>query len=60
MEVALNRIAFHDSLMHVVALHVGKLFPNSVTLMIHGDSDVVSSILSSIYARVGIGFSYWP
>ena len=50
-ETELNRIAYHDSLMHVVALHVGKLFPNSLTLMIQGDSDVVSDIIKVIYAR---------
>lgn len=50
-ETELNRIAYHDSLMHVVALHVGKLFPNNLTLMIQGDSDVVSDIISLVYAR---------
>jgi hypothetical protein len=50
-ETELNRIAYHDSLMHVVALHVGKLFPNNLTLMIQGDSAVVSDIINSIYAR---------
>jgi len=50
-ETELNRIAYHDSLMHVVALHVGKLFPSSLTLMIQGDSNVVSDIIDLIYAR---------
>lgn len=50
-ETALNRIAYHDSLMHVVALHVGKLFSNSLTLMIQGDSEVVSDIINLVYAR---------
>jgi pimeloyl-ACP methyl ester carboxylesterase len=50
-ETELNRIAYHDSLMHVIALHVGKLFPSSLTLMIQGDSNVVSDIIDLIYAR---------
>ena len=50
-EPGLNRIAYHDSLMHVVALYVGRLFPNSLTLMIQGDSDVVSDMISLVYAR---------
>jgi thioesterase domain-containing protein len=50
-EAELNRIAYHDSLMHVVALYVAKLFPNNLTLMIQGDSDVVSDIISLVYAR---------
>lgn len=37
--------------MHVVALHVGKLFPNNLTLMIQGDSNVVSDIIDLVYAR---------
>ena len=35
----------------VVALHVGKFFPNNLTLMVQGDSDVVSDVIESIYAR---------
>jgi len=50
-ETELNRIAYHDSLMHVVALYVGKLFANHLTLMIQGDSEVVSDIISLVYAR---------
>jgi len=50
-EMELNRIAYHDSVMHVVALNVGKLFPSNLTLMIQGDSDVVSDIISLVYAR---------
>jgi hypothetical protein len=49
-ETGLNRIAYHDSLMHVVGLHVGKLFPDNLTLMIQGDSDVVSDVINSVYA----------
>lgn len=50
-ETELNRIAYHDSLMHVVALHIGKLFPNNLTLMIQGDSNVVSDTIDLIYVR---------
>ena len=50
-ETELSRIAYHDSLMHVVALHIGKLFPSSLTLMIQGDSNVVGEIIDLIYAR---------
>ncbi len=50
-EKALNRIAYNDSLMHVVALYVGKLFANNLTLMIQGDSEVVSDIISMVYSR---------
>jgi len=50
-EPELNRIAYHDSLMHVVALYVSKLFPNSLTLMIQGDSDVVIDMIRLVYAR---------
>ena len=50
-ETELNRIAYHDSLMHVVALHIGKLFPNNLTLMIRGDSNVVSDTIDLIYVR---------
>jgi len=49
-EMELNRIAYHDSVMHVVALNVGKLFPSNLTLMIQGDSDVVSDMIKSLYA----------
>ena len=37
--------------MHVVALHIGALFPDNVTLMIQGDSDVVSDMIDSLYQR---------
>jgi len=48
-ETELNRIAYHGSVMHVVALNVGKLFPSNLTLMIQGDSDVVSDMIKSRY-----------
>ncbi|MBM4298502.1 MAG: hypothetical protein FJ143_12260, partial [Deltaproteobacteria bacterium] len=49
-EAGINRIAYHDSLMHVVALHVGKFFADNLTLMIQGDSDVVSDVIDLVYA----------
>jgi pimeloyl-ACP methyl ester carboxylesterase len=49
-KTGLNRIAYHDSLMHVVALHVGKFFADNLTLMIQGDSDVVSDVIDLVYA----------
>jgi len=49
-EMELNRIAYHDSVMHVVALNIGKVFPSNLTLMIQGDSDVVSDMIKSLYA----------
>ena len=50
-EIEVNRIAYHDSVMHVAALHIGQLFPDNVTLMIQGDSDVVSDMINLIYTR---------
>ena len=35
--------------MHVAALHIGRQFPNSITFMIRGDSQVVSDLLDAIY-----------
>ena len=49
-DTELNRIAYHGSVMHVVALNIGKLFPSNLTLMIQGDSDVVSDMINSLYA----------
>ena len=50
-EVEINRIAYHDSLMHVLALHVGTLFPYNLTLMIQGDGEVVSDMIKIVHAR---------
>ena len=49
---AVTEIAYHESVMHVTALQIGRHFPNSVTIMIRGDSQVVSDLLDAIY-RVG-------
>jgi hypothetical protein len=49
---AVTEIAYHESVMHVAALQIGRHFPNSVTIMIRGDSQVVSDLLDAIY-RVG-------
>jgi hypothetical protein len=49
---AVSEIAYRESVMHVAALQVGRHFPNSITIMIRGDSQVVSDLLDAIY-RVG-------
>ena len=49
-EEELNRIAFHDSLMHVLAIQITRLFPNSVTLMIRGDREVVTDVVRYLYS----------
>jgi hypothetical protein len=49
-EHELNEIAFHQSVMHVVALRIARTVPDSVTLMIRGDSEVVSEVTESLYA----------
>jgi hypothetical protein len=46
---AVTQIAYHESVMHVAALQIGRQFPNSITLMIRGDSKVVSDLLDAIY-----------
>lgn len=46
---AVTQIAYHESVMHVAALQIGRQFPNSITLMIRGDSQVVSDLLDAIY-----------
>jgi hypothetical protein len=49
---AVTEIAYRESVMHVAALQIGRYFPNSITIMIRGDSQVVSDLLDAIY-RVG-------
>jgi hypothetical protein len=49
-EAELNRIAYHESVMHVIALSLARRYPGSVTLMIRGDSGVVTDILDAIYS----------
>ncbi len=45
----LARIAYHDSLMHVIALEIARRFPESITLMIKGDSEVVAEAARYLY-----------
>jgi pimeloyl-ACP methyl ester carboxylesterase len=49
---AISEIAYHESVMHVAALQIGRQFPNSITIMIRDDSQVISDLLDAIY-RVG-------
>jgi hypothetical protein len=49
-EEDLARIAYHDSLMHVLALEIARRFPDSVTVMIKGDGDVVAEVARYLYA----------
>lgn len=49
-EQELNEIAYHQSVMHVVALRIARTVPGSVTLMIRGDSEVVSEVAEALYA----------
>jgi hypothetical protein len=44
-----NDIAFYESVMHVLAIQISRLFPNSVTLMIQGDSAVVREVIEYLY-----------
>ena len=46
---AVTEIAYRESVMHVAALQIGRHFPNSITIMIRGDSQVVSDLLEAIY-----------
>jgi hypothetical protein len=48
---ALSQIAYRESVMHVTALHIGQQFPNSITIMIRGDSQVVNELLETVYRR---------
>jgi hypothetical protein len=49
-EEELGRIAYHDSLMHVLALEISRRFPDSVALMIKGDSEVVADVVKYLYS----------
>ena len=46
----MNETAFHESLMHVLAIQISRLFPNSITLMIRGDSEVVVDVVKYLYS----------
>jgi len=48
-EEELNEIAFQESLMHVLAIQIARFFPDSITLMIRGDSDVVADVVKYLY-----------
>jgi len=48
-EEDLRRIAYHDSLMHVLALEVARRFPDSIAIMIKGDSEVVADVARYLY-----------
>jgi hypothetical protein len=37
--------------MHVTALHIGQQFPNSITIMIRGNRQVVHELLETVYRR---------
>lgn len=49
-EEELARIAYHDSLMHVLALEIARRFPDSVTVMVKGDTEVVAEVARYLYA----------
>lgn len=48
---ALSQIAYRESVMHVTALNIGRQFPNSITIMVRGDSQVVNELLETVYRR---------
>jgi hypothetical protein len=48
-EDELGRIAYHDSLMHVLALEISRRFPESIALMIRGDAEVVADVAEYLY-----------
>ena len=50
-EEDLGRIAYHDSLMHILALEISRRFPDSITVMIKGDSEVVADVVKYLYSR---------
>lgn len=49
-EEGLSQIAYHDSLMHVLALEIARRFPESITLMIKGDGEVVADVARYLYS----------
>ena len=49
-EDGLSRIAYHDSLMHVLALEIARRIPDSITLMIKGDGEVVADVARYLYS----------
>ncbi|HEY2986453.1 MAG TPA: hypothetical protein VGL11_01935 [Candidatus Binatia bacterium] len=49
-EEGLARVAFHDSLMHVLGLEISRHIPDSIALMIKGDTDVVTDAVKYLYS----------
>jgi hypothetical protein len=49
-EKEFNEVAFHESVMHVVAIQISRLFSNAITLMIRGDSDVLADVIVYLYS----------
>ena len=49
-EEEFNEIAFHESVMHVVAIQISRMFPNSITLMIRGNDEVVADVVRYLYS----------
>jgi len=49
-EEDLARIAYHDSLMHVLALEIARRIPDSITFMIKGDGEVVADVAQYLYS----------
>ena len=48
-EEEFNEVAFQESVMHVLAIQISRLFPNSITLMIKGDGEVVADVVKYLY-----------
>lgn len=49
-EEEFNEIAFHESLMHVLAIQLARRFPDSIALMIKGDREVVLDVIRYLYS----------
>jgi len=45
-----SEIAFHESLMHVLAIQLARRFSNSIALMIKGDREVVLDVIKYLYS----------
>lgn len=45
----LSQIAFQESVLNVIGLRIAKQFPDSVTLVIRGDGDVVAETVERFY-----------
>ena len=49
-EEEFGEIAFHESLMHVLAIQLARRFPKSIALMIKGDGEVVLDVIKYLYS----------